>query len=254
MICKGEFVSMNKKWESIESEFGKDFLDKNFMGPNSMMIMAELAESLDLQPGMKVLDLGCGKGLTSFYLAKYFNVTVFATDLWISATENLERVNFLGLDDRVYPIHAEARALPYAKNFFDVAVSVDAYHYFGTGESYLENYFAPLVKKGGQIAIVVPGVTEAFYENGASEGLKKHSEAVAKTGEFQTFKSNIWWRRLWERSGVVEIVKSYDLKCFKEAWNDWLYSGSEIGKGDISFIESDTDNQLSLVAVIAKRT
>ena len=140
---------MDKKWEAVVSEFGNDFLNKNFMGPNSMMVMAELAESLELCPGMKILDLGCGTGLSSFYLAKYFDVTVFATDLWIQATENFERVKQLGLENKVFPIHADARSLPYAKGFFDIAISVDAYHYFGTDESYLDNHFAPLVKSGG---------------------------------------------------------------------------------------------------------
>ena len=247
---------MNKKWETVVSEFGNDFLKENYMGPNSMMVMAELAESLELRPGMKILDLGCGKGLSSFYLAKYFDVTVFATDLWIQSTENFERVQQLGLENRVFPVYADARALPYAKGFFDVAVSVDAYHYFGTDESYLDTYFAPLVKSGGQLAIAVPGVTEAFYKNGASEGLKNHAyagDAVTKTGEFPTFKSNAWWNNLWKRSSEVNVIKSFDLKCHNEAWNDWLYSGNEIGKGDIPFIEADTDNQLAIVSVIAKK-
>ena len=159
---------MNDKWKKIATEFGDEFLKKNFMGPNSMMIIAELAESLDIREGMKVLDLGCGNGLTSFYLAKYFNVTVFATDLWISATDNYERVKQLGLEDKVFPIHAEARSLPYANGFFDLAVSVDAYHYFGTDEYYLDNHLAPLVKAGGQIAIAVPGVTEDYDKIGNS--------------------------------------------------------------------------------------
>ena len=247
---------MDKKWETAVSEYGKDFLNKNFMGPNSMMIMAELVESLDLRSGMKILDLGCGKGLTSFFLAKYFDVTVFAVDLWIPATENFERVKQLGLENRVFPIHADARALPFARGFFDIAVSVDAYHYFGTDESYLFTHFAHLVKPGGELAIAVPGVTEEFYRNGASEGLTNHpyaGEAIIKTGEFQTFKSNIWWKNLWERSGEVNVIKSFDLKCHNEAWNDWLYSGNEVGKGDISFIEADTDNQLAIVAVIARK-
>ncbi|HOG02135.1 MAG: Cyclopropane-fatty-acyl-phospholipid synthase [Firmicutes bacterium ADurb.Bin248] len=240
---------MNIKWENIAADFGNDFLKQNFMGPNSIMIMAELAESLDLHPGMKVLDLGCGKGLTSFYLAKYFNVTVFATDLWIPATENLKRINQLGLEDKVFPIHAEARTLPYANDFFDLAVSVDAYHYFGTDEYYLNNYLAPLVKAGGQIAIAVPGVTADFDKNGPSETLKKY----CVSGEFQTFKSNAWWNRLWLRSETVEDIKSFDLKCHKTAWDEWLYSGSKIGTGDIPFIEADTDNQLAVVAVVAKK-
>jgi len=239
------------KWENVVAEFGSDFLKENFMGPNSMMIMAELAESLDLRPGMMVLDMGCGKGLTSLYLAKYFDVTVFATDLWISATENFERVKQFGLEEKVFPIHAEARSLPYANEFFDLAISVDAYHYFGTDEYYLNNYLVPLVKTGGQIAIAVPGVTEEYDKNGPSEALKKHPYGV--NGEFQTFKSNAWWNRLWVRSGVVEGIKSFDLKCHKAAWDDWLYCGNEIGKGDIPFIEADTDNQLAIVAVVARR-
>jgi cyclopropane fatty-acyl-phospholipid synthase-like methyltransferase len=51
------------------------------MGPNSMKIIEELSESLKLEKGMRVLDLGCGKGLTSIFLAKEYDVTVFATDL-----------------------------------------------------------------------------------------------------------------------------------------------------------------------------
>ena len=163
---------VHPKWESVVTEFGNDFLKENFMGPNSMMIIAELAESLDLRPGMKVLDLGCGRGLTSFYLAKYFDVTVFATDLWISATDNYKRVKQLKLEKKVIPIHADARSLPFANEFFDLAVSVDAYHYFGTDEYYLNNHLAPLVKTGGQIAIAVPGVTEDYDKNGPSEALK----------------------------------------------------------------------------------
>lgn len=247
---------MKINWETVVSEFGIDFLKENFMGPNSMMIMAELAESLDLQPGMKVLDLGCGMGLSSFFLAKHFGVTVFATDLWISATDNYERIKKLGLESSVFPIHADARKLPFAKEFFDVAVSVDAYHYFGTDETYFPEHFAPLVKTGGQLAIAVPGVTENFHKNGSSKELMNHpyGKGIDKTGEFPTFKSNEWWHRLWERSWVdVDIIKNFDLKCCKNAWNDWLYSGSEIGKGDISFIEADTLNQLAIVAVIAKK-
>ena len=35
-----------------------------------------------LEPGMRVLDLGCGKGLSSIFLAKEFGVQVWAADLW----------------------------------------------------------------------------------------------------------------------------------------------------------------------------
>ncbi|MGB9939171.1 SAM-dependent methyltransferase [Methanosarcina sp.] len=63
---------------------------------------------MKLEKGMRVLDPGCGKGLTSIFLAKEYDVTVSATDLWISATENYERIKSMGLEDRIIPIHTDA--------------------------------------------------------------------------------------------------------------------------------------------------
>jgi len=62
-------------------EYDAGFVKENLMGPNCLMIIDELSCSLPLKKGMKVLDLGCGKGLTSVFLAREFNVTVFAVDL-----------------------------------------------------------------------------------------------------------------------------------------------------------------------------
>src|SRR5512146_2849994 len=107
------------------------FIKENMMGPNALMMIEELARSMKLEKGMRVLDLGCGRGLTSIFLADVYGVTVFATDLWISATENFERFKAVGMEDKIIPIHAEAHELPYAEGFFDAAVCVDAYHYFG---------------------------------------------------------------------------------------------------------------------------
>ena len=110
-------------------KYDKNWVSENWMGPNPLWLLEELCEHLELKPGMKVLDMGCGKGITSVFLAKEFGVTVFANDLWISATDNLERFKKAGVTDLVYPIHAEAHALPYAQGFFDVAISIDSYTY-----------------------------------------------------------------------------------------------------------------------------
>src|SRR5579872_4718892 len=130
---------------------------ENLMGPNVLWLTEALTQVLDLQPGMRVLDLGCGRAVSSIFLAREFGVQVWATDLWIPASDNWQRIIDAGVEDRVFPIHAEAHSLPFADGFFDAAVSLDAYHYFGTDDLYLPR-FARLVKPGGQIGIVVPGV------------------------------------------------------------------------------------------------
>ena len=83
-------------------------------GANPLWLTEWLTRSLELRPGMRVLDLGCGRALSSIFLALEFEVEVWAVDLWFSASENLKRIHDAGVDNRVYPIHAEARALPFA--------------------------------------------------------------------------------------------------------------------------------------------
>jgi cyclopropane fatty-acyl-phospholipid synthase-like methyltransferase len=77
---------------------------------------------------------------------------VWAVDLWFSASENLKRIRDAGVEQRVYRIHAEARALPFADEFFDAVVAIDSYPYFGTDDHYL-NYLARFIKPGGAIGI-----------------------------------------------------------------------------------------------------
>ena len=75
----------------------------NQMGPNALWLLESLTEVMSFEPGMKVLDLGCGKAMTSIFLAKEFGVDVWATDLWIPAAENqaIDRAHRIGQDKPV---------------------------------------------------------------------------------------------------------------------------------------------------------
>jgi cyclopropane fatty-acyl-phospholipid synthase-like methyltransferase len=42
--------------------------------------------------------MGCGKAISSIFLAKEFGVEVWAADLWVKPTENWERIRGAGLD------------------------------------------------------------------------------------------------------------------------------------------------------------
>ncbi|MCL2434014.1 MAG: methyltransferase domain-containing protein, partial [Clostridia bacterium] len=205
--------------------------------------------------GMKVLDMGCGKGITSIFLAKEYGVTVFANDLWISATDNWKRFDQAGVGDKVFPIHAEAHALPYAHGFFDAAIAIDCYHYFGACESYFVDVFAKLVKPGGQLGIVVPGLKKEF-DKGYPETLKE-----LWIPEFYTFHSNQWWRNLWEKTGLCEVIASYDIedsRALWQRWADWSVEHFEKefgspGDEDMKLLAADTNHDLALVALAARK-
>ena len=234
------------------------WIEKNWMGPNPLWLVEDLCEHLDLRPGMKVLDMGCGKGLTSVFLAKEYGVTVFANDLWISATDNLIRFEEAGVAHKVFPLRAEAHALPYAECFFDVAIAIDCYHYFGASESYFVDIFSKLVKPGGQFGIAVPGFRYE-YEKGYPETLEK-----LWMPELFTFHSKEWWRNLWEKTGLCEISACYEIDSPKEIWQpwaDWCVDNfeKEFGDGggggdfDAKLLEADTVGDIALIAVTAKK-
>ena len=161
---------------------------------------------------MRVLDMGCGKAISSIFLAKEYGVQVWANDLWIDATENWSRIQEADMGERVFPIHAEAHALPYADGFFDAIVSMDAYHYFGTDDLYIGT-MARYLKPGGQLGIVVPGLSAEIGEL-PPEHLRPFWE-----WDFASFHSPQWWRTLWQRSGKVR-VESADM--LPDGWREWL--------------------------------
>ena len=101
------------------SAYELDWVLENQMGPNVLWLTESLTQVMELEPGMRVLDLGCGKAISSIFLAKEFDVQVWATDLWIKASDNWQRVREADMEQQVFPIHAEAHDLPYAEEFFD---------------------------------------------------------------------------------------------------------------------------------------
>jgi SAM-dependent methyltransferase len=180
------------------------------MGPNPLWLLEDLAADLRLEPGMQVLDLGCGRARTSVFLAREYGVTVWAADLWISPTENLRHVTEAGVAGTVFPIRAEAHDLPFADGYFDAVVSVDAYQYFGTDDLYL-GYLRRFVRPGGQIAIAVPALTAELDE--VPEHLRPFWE-----WEFACFHTVQWWRRHWARTGLVEVTVA---RTQAEGWRYW---------------------------------
>ena len=106
--------------------FDRDFLLSTMMGPNCVRFAEELTANIPLSPHMRVLDLGCGMGLSSIYLARTFGVRVFAADLWINPSDNFARFRDFGLEDAVIPLRAEGHALPFAEGYFDAVICIDA--------------------------------------------------------------------------------------------------------------------------------
>ena len=207
--------------------------------------MEALCQCMSITPGMRVLDLGCGKALTSIFLAKEFNLQVWATDLRIAPSENWKRICAADVQDQVFPIHAEAHALPYAEEFFDAIVGINALQFFGTDELYLQDHLVKLVKPGGQIGMVVPGLRKEF------DGEVPDYLAPYWKTDFFTWHSPTWWAKHWGKTKLVEIETADNFED-REGYQVFLKFGLAVESGD-KLLPTDNDRNISFVRLVARR-
>ena len=215
-------------------------------GANSLWITEWLTSALDLRPGMRVLDLGCGRAASSIFMRREFGVQVWATDLWFSADENARRIRDAAVQDGVFPIHADARSLPFGPDFFDAIVGVDSFPYFGTDDLYL-NYIARFVKPGGLLAIAGAGLMQEI--GGA---LPDHL-CQWWTQDLWCLHSAAWWRRHWERTGIMEIELA---DTMADGWQHWLAWHQVVAPGnetEITTLQTDHGRYLGYVRIGGRR-
>lgn len=224
------------------------------MGWPVMWATEAMTQVMDLQPGMRVLDLGCGRAASSIFLAKEFGVRVWAADLWISPTENWRRIHAAGVEDLVMPIFAEAHALPFAHDYFDAIVSIGAYHYFGTDDYYLDSLIKCL-KPGGQFGMLSPGLVAEF-----GRAVPEHLTAWYLGGfdGWHTFHSPDWWRWHWEKTLLVDIEVA---DMVPNGWSAWLKYNEllaqlvpEYDVSELETLQQDQGRHLGFTRMLARRT
>lgn len=224
----------------------------NQMGPNALWLTEWLGQGMALKKGMRVLDLGCGRALSSVFLAREYGLQVWATDLWIPASENRRRIEEAGVSDQVFPLHADARDLPYAEEFFDAIVCVDAYIYFGTDDLYLD-YLHRYVKPGGQIGVVMPGFMQEM-----DGPLPEHLRPFWAQ-ECWTWHTAGWWEQLWTRTELVTVEKADTLPDGWQMWLQWEKARQAAGDdrpelaSDIEVITADAGRYMGFIRLVARR-
>jgi SAM-dependent methyltransferase len=215
-------------------------------GANPLWLTEWLTTALDLRPGMRVLDLSCGRAMSSIFLRREFGAQVWAVDLWFDVSENLQRIRDAGVDDGVFPIHADARALPFGHEFFDAVIAIDSFFYYGTDDLYL-NYLARFLKPGGLIGIAGAGLTQEI--NGS---LPAHLREWW-TQDLWCLHSAAWWRQHWARTGIVDVEAADTLPDGWQLWLDWHRFVAPNNTVEIQAVEADRGEYLGYVRLVGRR-
>ncbi len=219
------------------------------MGPNPIKLEEELLRECKLPASSVVMDLGCGKGLTSVFLAKEYGFRVFAPDLWIKPTENQRFFERMGITrEQIVPLYADANALPFAEAFFDGVVSVDSYNFFGRDPEWLDKRLLPFVKRGGWLYIAIPGMHKDCHDALPPELL------LSWTPEQLDYIHDVaWWERILRQSRDAVLVSVREMESNDECWADWLACDNEYAIGDRKSMAAGAGKYLNFIEIVLRK-
>jgi len=255
MHKKGEIMSNTFSNKFVADEKNLTLLKDTMWGPNAIRQAEELASHFTITKDMKILDLGCGTGLSALYLVQAHGANVLATDLYADPTENHERFKSLGISDKIVPMLIDAtQPLPFAKGFFDVIFSVGAYNMFGDNDEMLPKLI-PYVKKGGYIAVAFPGLKYEFGDNVPPEMQRFWAEPDVT----RSVRGIEWWKELFNKAKGIEIVNISEMSCHGIAWDEYIKSldpngGDNLGddKWTLDMMKAEDGKYFNTIQLIAK--
>jgi arsenite methyltransferase len=171
----------------------------------------ELIELCRIDEGTHVLDVGCGVGATTCYLAKEYGCRVVGVDLRESMiARSNERARKEGVEDRVEFRVADAQDLPFDDAHFD-AIIAESVATFIEDKPRVVGEYARVAKPGGYV-----GMNEEIW-------LKPPPTTVAKFAERTwDIASDVFtadgWAELLTSAGLRDIVvRGYEFDTRREA-------------------------------------
>lgn len=199
--------------------------DGRWMAPGGLLLAELLADVLQLQPGDRVLDLGCGRGQSTVFFATRCRVDVVSLDLWIPASERVDAAAAAGVADRVVALQGDiARGVPIEAGSLDAIVSLQAFHCFG-GTPWVVRYLTSLLKPGGRLAIA-----QGCFRREVEVLPPLFCATDGWNAEYAKYHCPSWWQRHLESNGPLTVRVAEEIPDGELLWeDDVLYRGDRAG-------------------------
>jgi len=127
------------------------------MEAHHISITEQTLAMMNLKPGERVLDLGCGTGWTSRMIAKAVannarQGQVVGLDV---ADEMIRRARAASKEhENVMFVLGSAQEIPWEENFFDKVLSVESFYYYADQDRALAELFRVLAPKGALYILI----------------------------------------------------------------------------------------------------
>jgi SAM-dependent methyltransferase len=178
------------------------------LGCGGLFLATQMSRYMKIKKGDIILDIGCGFGSTSIFLAKNFDVTVIAVDFWNSPEVLVKRAQKEGLTNKIIPIQLDiTQTIPFAEGYFDAIFCMNSIFMFGENLEFLKRLLKTL-KIGGSFGIG----SECFNQE---PNFKKLSD-VPKVYNFKNnwsvwqecfskYHCPEWWKSLLYKTNMLDI-------------------------------------------------
>lgn len=105
-------------------EFMAKHIGRTVVHPGGLKATKKLLDTIIIKPDSTVIDIACGKGSSSIFIAEKYNCNVVAIDI---DEQLIEEAKYLtkkrGLENKITYHVGDAMKLPFPDNEFDIAVS-----------------------------------------------------------------------------------------------------------------------------------
>ena len=199
--------------------YTRDELYEDRFGGGGLYLAAQMARTMRLRAGDIVLDLGCGKGAASLFLAEHWGVKVVAVDLWTSATFLNRKFAARGYRNQIVPLHLDVtHELPFAEDYFDAVFCMNSFNFYGGNIEFLRHLLKH-IRPGGQLCIGSEVLTDEFTEEQLENPPYVYAFRLPPPNEnvdvfqddFKKQHTPRWWRELFESSGLLQVEHCQEL-------------------------------------------
>ena len=169
--------------------------------PGGFALTKRTAEIAALKPGMKVLDVSCGRGTQSIFYAKEYGAEVTGLDLseeMISVS--YENAKNEGLEGKLTFKLGDSQDLPFEDNTFDVVINECAVGIPDDSQKVLDE-MVRVAKNGGVIVIHESTWRKKLSDNEKEEFSERYGTTPLEYDE---------WISMLQKAGVSEIITEFD--------------------------------------------